>query len=334
MSGTRLLDPQPAPTFDTNGRPRVSVVVETDNERTAQEIKLRHALQALATQTYPPALTEVIVVDSGEIPELPRLVAEHRPGTRIVNGAGLSEYQMKNLGVREATGGLVAFTDGDCTPSPNWIEQIVKSFLAESPSVVGVQGRTVLRTGLFSRQISVLLYGLRTDATGRVCRRLIADNCAFRRDFLRQVPFDPAGLPTTPETVLWTRMTHRGFWMVVNDEMRSTHDYPVTEGLGGWITMLRFFLQRAYSNGYCMTRVRSLVSGLRATWIRWLGPAGPPVLVAGKMVADLDQIARNSRALGLTWLDWIPFLPLYAAYYVAHLVGGYAALLRLPAPRA
>jgi len=334
MSETRLLDPQPAPSFDTNGRPRVSVVVETENERTAQKITLRHALRALATQTYPRALTEVIVVDSGEIPELPRLVAEHRPGTRIVNGAGLSEFQMKNLGVREATGEIVAFTDGDCAPRPNWIEQIVKSFSAESPSVVGVQGSTVLRAGLFHRQISVLLYGLRTDASGSVCRRIIPDNCAFRRDFLRQVPFDPAGLPSTPETVLWTRMTHRGVWMVVNDEMRSTHDYPVTEGLGGWIAMLRFFLQRAYSNGYCMTRVRSLVSGLRATWIRWLGPAGPPVLVAGKMVADLGQIARNSRALGLTWLDWIPFLPLYVAYYVGHLVGGYAALLRLPAPRA
>ena len=333
MSETRLLDPQPAPTVDTNGRPRVSVIVETENERTGQKIKLRHALQALATQTYPRALTEVLVVDSGEIPELPRLVAEHRPGTRIVNGAGLSEYEMKNLGAREATGEIVAFTDGDCAPSPNWIEQIVKSFSAESPSVVGVQGRTVLRAGLFNRQISVLLYGLRTDASGSVCRRIISDNCAFRRDFLEQVPFDPAGLPSTPETVLWTRMTSRGFIVVVNDDMRSTHDYPTTKGLRGWVALLRFFLHRAYSNGYCMTRVRSLVSDLRATWAKWLGPAGPPVLVAGKMVADLGQIARNNRALELTWRNWIPFLPLYVAYYVGHLIGGYAALLRLPAPR-
>ena len=124
-----------------------------------------------------------------------------------------------------------------------------------------------------------------------------------------------------------------GLTLIANDEMRSTHDYPNTEGLGGWAAMLRFFLQRAYSNGYCMTRVRSLVPALRASWTRWLGPAGPPVLVAGKMIADWSQIAQNSRILGLTWRDWIPFFPLSVAYYVGHLVGGYAALLRIRAPR-
>jgi hypothetical protein len=82
-----------------------------------------------------------------------------------------------------------------------------------------------------------------------------------------------------------------------------------------------------------MTRVRFLASDLRAPWTKWLGPAGPPILVAGKMGVDLVQVARNNRALGLAWRDGIPFLPLYIAYYAGHLVGGYAALLRLPAPR-
>jgi hypothetical protein len=121
--------------------------------------------------------------------------------------------------------------------------------------------------------------------------------------------------------------------MIVNEEMRSTHDYPKTNGFTGWVAMLGFFLQRAYSNGYSMTRVRFLVSGLRANWARRLGPVAPPILVAGKLVADLDQIARNNRRLGLRWWSWIPFLPCYVAYYVGHLVGGYAALLGLPTPR-
>ena len=97
--------------------------------------------------------------------------------------------------------------------------------------------------------------------------------------------------------------------------------------------MLGFFLPRAYSTGYCMTRVRFLVSGLRANWVPWLGPVGPPILVAGKLVADLDQILRNNHAFGLTWWHWIAFSPVYVAYYVGLLVGAYAALLRLPAPR-
>jgi glycosyltransferase involved in cell wall biosynthesis len=312
---------------------RVTVVVETENERDAQEIRLRDAFDALAKQTYPRDLTEFLVVDSGEIPDLARTVAEHLPYARILDGTGLTEYQMKNLGTRAATGDIVAFCDGDCAPEPGWIEEVARSLAQAPPRVVGVQGRTALRPGLFSRQISVLLYGLRLDRSGRFSHRIVSDNCAFRRDFILQEPFEPDRLPSTPETVLSTRVSSQGLAMIVNDRMRSTHDYPRTSGLRGFSAMLWFFLQRAYSNGYCMTRVRSLVSGLRAGWVRWLGPVGPPLLAAGKIVADLGQIARNSQQFELSWLEWVPFVPLYVAYYVGHLVGGYAALLRFAAPR-
>ena len=273
-------------------------------------------------------------MDSGVVPGLARLVAEYLPTARIVNGAGLSEYEMKNLGVREATGEIVAYSDGDCAPGPEWIAEVVKSLAEASSSVVGVQGRTVLRPGLFSRQLSVLLYGHRTDASGRVSRRLVSDNCAFRREYLLQERFEPDRLPSTPDTVLLTRTSGRGLTMIVNNAMRSVHDYPETRGLRGFTAMLGFFMQRAYSNGYCMTRVRSLVPGLRAGWTRWLGPVGPPVLVAGKIVADLDQIAKNNDPLDLEWSDWIPFAPFYLACYAGHLIGGYAALLDRAVPRA
>jgi len=312
---------------------RVTVVVETENERDAQEIRLRDAFGALAKQTYPRDLTEFLVVDSGEIPGLAQTVAEHLPYARILDGTGLTEYQMKNLGTREAAGDIVAFCDGDCAPESGWIEEVARSLGQAPPHVVGVQGHTALRPGLFSRQISVLLYGLRLDRSGRFSRRIVSDNCAFRRDFILRERFEPDRLPSTPETVLFTQASSRGLAIVVNDRMRSTHDYPRTSGLRGLFAMLGFFLRRAYSNGYCMTRVRFMVSGLRAGWVRGLGPVGPPVLAAGKIFADLGQIARSNRQFDLTWLEWIPFAPLYVAYYVGHLVGGYAALLGFSAPR-
>jgi glycosyltransferase involved in cell wall biosynthesis len=308
-------------------------VVETENERAARRITLRHCLKALANQTYPRALTQVIVVDSGEIPGLRALVREVLPAASVLDGNGLGEYEMKNAGARLAAGEIVAYSDGDCVPARDWLEQAVETLQAAPSRVVGVQGQTTLAAGLFSRQVSVLLYGLRTDASGRICRRIVSDNCAFRADFIRRVPFEPATLSSSPETVLWARMTAMAREMRVNSDMRSTHDYPVTRGLRGLAAMLAFFLQRAYGNGYCMTRVRTLVPGLRAGWTRWLGPLGPPVLVGGKALADLEQIARSSPGFRLAWWEWIAFAPLYAAYYLCHLAGGYAALLGIPAPR-
>jgi hypothetical protein len=55
----------------------------------------------------------------------------------------------------------------------DWLEQIVEKLGPAPPSVVGVQGRTLLPVGVFSRQVVALLDGLRTDTAGLVSRRIV-----------------------------------------------------------------------------------------------------------------------------------------------------------------
>ena len=227
-------------------------------------------------------------------------------------------------GRKAASGSIVAFIDGDCVVVPGWIAAIVESLGDAPASVVGVQGRTILAPGPLSRPLSVLLYGWRTDRSGQMAQRIVSDNCAFRREFIVSNPFEPAELSTTPESILLARMRRLGLQMAVNEAMRATHDYPAT---------VHFFLLRAYGNGFCMVRVRAERRGLRAGWLGRFGPAGPPLLVAGKMITDLRQIATNGRALDVRWGDGVVLLPVCLAYYGAHLVGGYAALLGYPVPR-
>lgn len=57
----------------------------------------------------------------------------------------------RNLGIRQAGGRFIAFTDADVVPAPNWIEEISKSF---EEGVGGVAGITLTET-------SRLLYPLR-----------------------------------------------------------------------------------------------------------------------------------------------------------------------------
>ena len=304
---------------------KVSVVLETDSSRDAARLGFDQALAGLARQAYPREFTELVVVDSGELPpQLADTLRRNFPDSRIVSGAGLTKYQMKNEGAKAASGSIVAFTDGDCVVGPGWITAIVES-LGDAPArVVGVQGRTILAPGPLSRPLSVLLYGWRTDRSGRIAQRIISDNYAFRREFIVSHPFEAAELSTTPESILLRRIRCLGLHMAVNEAMRATHDYPAT---------VHFFFLRAYGNGFCMMRVRAERRGLRAGWLGRLGPAGPPLLVAGKMIIDLRQIATNGRALGLRGSDWMVLPPVWLAYYGAHLVGGYAALLGYPVPR-
>jgi hypothetical protein len=52
----------------------VSVVIETDSVHDHDDITINDCLAAVARQTYPPALAQVVVVDGGRVPALGALV--------------------------------------------------------------------------------------------------------------------------------------------------------------------------------------------------------------------------------------------------------------------
>ncbi len=104
---------------------QVSVVVATYN----RERLLAGALEALAHQRVAGDLEwEIVVVDnasrdgtadaarrfSKSAPVPVRYVLEHRQGVS----------EARNRGIREARGGILAFTDDDVLPAPDWIAQI------------------------------------------------------------------------------------------------------------------------------------------------------------------------------------------------------------------
>ncbi|WP_165372919.1 glycosyltransferase [Pengzhenrongella frigida] len=94
-------------------------------------------LAALARQTYPRELLEVIVVDNGSIEDLSlalpadqrfTMIREDRPGS----------YAARNAGLARATGAVLAFTDGDCVPVRDWISAGVEQLSAEPrPDAIG-----------------------------------------------------------------------------------------------------------------------------------------------------------------------------------------------------
>ncbi|MBF8189901.1 glycosyltransferase [Nonomuraea sp. K274] len=83
--------------------------------------KLDLVLAGLARQTYPAALTEVIVVDNGSTPPL-RLPATRPAGTRLVVCARPGRPSARNAGLAEATGDVIHWLDSDVILTPGAIE--------------------------------------------------------------------------------------------------------------------------------------------------------------------------------------------------------------------
>jgi glycosyltransferase involved in cell wall biosynthesis len=110
----------------------ISVVVCTRN----RPRDLQGCLAALAAQRYP--LYEVVVVDNalGGCPETRKLA--ERSGARYVLESSPGLDRARNRGIAESRSPIVAFTDDDARPDPDWLGVLAAAFA--TPGVDAVTG--------------------------------------------------------------------------------------------------------------------------------------------------------------------------------------------------
>jgi GT2 family glycosyltransferase len=136
-----------ASAVDPTDPPVLAVVVPTYRRPEG----LARLLEALARQTLPPERWELVVVDDAGGPEtaavLDRLVAGSPLTARVVHlVTNEGPAAARNAGWRSTTAPLVAFTDDDCVPRPDWLASGLKAL--EAAAEIGVvQGRTVRPAG-------------------------------------------------------------------------------------------------------------------------------------------------------------------------------------------
>jgi GT2 family glycosyltransferase len=97
--------------------PLVSVVVPVyrDHDRLAR------CLEALARQSYPAERREIVVVDNAPDPcRRPAVLPASAP-VRLVHEPRAGSYAARNRGIALARGDILAFTDADCIPEPDWM---------------------------------------------------------------------------------------------------------------------------------------------------------------------------------------------------------------------
>lgn len=109
-----------------------------------RETRLAFALDALACQTLPQERFEVVVVRADD----PGAKTDAPPGLRVrflSAPADSGPGTKRNLGWRATTASLIAFTDDDCRPAPDWLERLVEAAAREQaagPDRFVLQGRT------------------------------------------------------------------------------------------------------------------------------------------------------------------------------------------------
>ncbi|MBW2453573.1 MAG: glycosyltransferase [Deltaproteobacteria bacterium] len=82
-------------------------------------------VDALATQTLPVSQREVLFVDNGSEDGSAEWLAAHLPpsGRLLFSPRSRNAYAARNVGIEQARGRVLAFTDADCRPAPDWLAQ-------------------------------------------------------------------------------------------------------------------------------------------------------------------------------------------------------------------
>jgi glycosyltransferase involved in cell wall biosynthesis len=170
--------------------PFVSVIIPVYNDAE----RLRCCLEALRAQSYPGDRYEVVVVDNGSSDDLRPLVAGFT-GVRFEREHDVGSYAARNKGIGASKGAILAFTDADCLPDPDWIESGVRA-LAARPDCGAVGGRIEMVPRDPERITAFDLHDLVWGMPQRVYVEhfglaATANVFVYRSVFDRTGPFDP-----------------------------------------------------------------------------------------------------------------------------------------------
>jgi glycosyltransferase involved in cell wall biosynthesis len=111
--------------------PLVSVIIPVFND----EERLRLCLDALRDQSTDHPF-EVIIGDNGSTVDIAG-VASRYPFVEYVAHPDGGSYAARNAALRLASGTVLAFTDSDCIPADNWLEQGLKALERNPGSFIG-----------------------------------------------------------------------------------------------------------------------------------------------------------------------------------------------------
>jgi GT2 family glycosyltransferase len=186
--------------------PKVTVVVCVYNgERTIDS-----CLASLEKLKYPNY--EVVVVNDGSS-DGTRQIAEGYEYIRLINqdNKGLSEA--RNVGIRAATGEIVAFTDADCMADPDWLTHLVARFQSSEFAAVGGPNLTPPDDSFVASCVAVSP-GAPTHVLldDEVAEHIPGCNMAFRRDALEAIDgFDPIFRAAGDDVDLCWRLQNKGY---------------------------------------------------------------------------------------------------------------------------
>ena len=225
----------------TQEQPFFSIVVPTH----ARPRQLADCLQSCANLDYPRDRFEVIVVDDGSgTPEDVTIPFQGRLDMTMLTQPHAGPGAARNRGAACARGEILAFTDDDCTPAPDWLRALAARFVTAPGHVIGGRTLNALATNPYSTASQLLIkyvYAYYNRDPNQACF-LATNNLALPVHHFRAIGgFDTIyTLTASEDRELCDRWLYHGYQMTYAPEALVFHAHRLT---------FRTFLRQHFNYG-------------------------------------------------------------------------------------
>lgn len=111
---------------------KVSIIIPVFNA----ERYLESCIESFRRQDLPSEEFEVLFVDNNSQDRSAEIILDSGTNFRLLRERKQGAYAARNRGLRETRGELIAFTDPDCVPRPDWLSQICQLLSDQKTQVV------------------------------------------------------------------------------------------------------------------------------------------------------------------------------------------------------
>ncbi len=204
---------------------KVSVIVPAYN---AQKF-IGKCIEALLAQKYQRENYEIIVIDDGSTDRTSDIVRTYP--VKYIFQKNKGPAAARNAGAKEAKGEIILFTDSDCIPFDNWIEEMVKPF--DDTEIMAVKGAYKTNQKSIIARFAQLEFEERFEMLKKAGSIDMVDtySAGYRKDIFLQMGGFDVNFPVAnnEDTELSYRMSKLGYKMVFNPEAIVYHlNHPDT----------------------------------------------------------------------------------------------------------
>ncbi|NEP55804.1 MAG: glycosyltransferase [Symploca sp. SIO2G7] len=321
-------------TNDEGYLPKVSVIVPVYNGKD----DLPELISCLLAQTYRAEAVEYLLVDNGSRDRTAAII-QTAMGEAASQGITLcylqettiqSSYAARNTGIRAAKGQIIAFTDVDCRPQPDWLELLLMPFAKAGigmavGEIIALPGKTLLEQHAERGQVLSQQYTLAHPfyPYGQTA------NLAIKRQILKQIGLFRPYLTTGGDADICWRMQQQTDWQldfVPTAIVKHRHRSTLTEYKRQW---RRYGCSNRYLHElhgvdlmrelttpqYLYRLSRWLLKELPVNSIKAIAQQIPPIDIIGTPIGLFGAWARAAgqkgaqlpdKAKEIAWLDDAP----------------------------